>query len=223
MWSCSWKLRALAFIAVFALAAPLTTAASGGLFPDPTVDLDKPAVKTRQTAVLAGGCFWCTEAVFESVVGVEKVVSGYAGGTASTAMYKVVSEGRTEHAEVIEVTYDAAKISYGQLLKVFFAVAHDPTTLDRQGPDWGKQYRSAIFTANADQKRVAEAYVAQLNQAGVFKSPVVTKIGPLEKFYPAEGYHQDFVRNNPTHGYVVVNALPKLKKLKQQLPELTRK
>ena len=208
---------------LLAVCASLASAASGGLFPDPAVDLDKPAAKTKQVAVLAGGCFWCTESVFEAVIGVEKVVSGYSGGTASTAVYKVVSEGRTEHAEAIEITYDASKVSFGQLLKVFFSVAHDPTTKDRQGPDWGKQYRSAIFTANDDQKRVAEAYIAQLNKAGVFKQPIVTQIVPLEKFYTAEGYHQDFVRNNPTHGYVVVNALPKLKKLKQQLPELTRK
>lgn len=215
----SWNLRA----SLFAVCASLASAASGGMFPDPAVDLDKPATKTRQVAVIAGGCFWCTEAVFEGVAGVEKVVSGYSGGTAASANYKVVSEGRTEHAEAIEVTYDASKVSFGQLLKVFFSVAHDPTTKDRQGPDWGKQYRSAIFTANDDQKRVAEAYVAQLNKAGIFKQPIVTQIVPLEKFYTAEAYHQDFVRNNPTHGYVVVNALPKLKKLKQQLPELTRK
>lgn len=209
---------------LFALALPaFLAAAAGGPFPEPAVDLDKPAAKTRQVAVFAGGCFWCTEAVFEDVVGVERVVSGYSGGTAQTAIYKVVSEGRTEHAEAIEIAYDASKITYGQLLKVFFSVAHDPTTRDRQGPDWGKQYRSAIFTVNDDQKRVAQAYIAQLNQAGVFKDPIVTQVVPLQKFYSAEAYHQDFVRNNPTHGYVMVNALPKLKKLKKQWPDLARK
>lgn len=196
---------------------------AGAPFPDPAVDATKASTKTKQVAVFAGGCFWCTEAVFEAVIGVDKVISGYSGGTAASAVYKVVSEGKTEHTEAIEVTYDAAKVTYGQLLKVFFSVAHDPTTLNRQGPDWGKQYRSAIFTVNDEQKRIAEAYVAQLNKAGIFKDQIVTQIVPLQKFYTAEAYHQDFVLNNPMHGYVVVNALPKLKKLKQQLPELARK
>lgn len=204
------------------LAAPLALWAAGS-FPDPAVDLDKAAAKGRQVAVLAGGCFWCTEAVFEQLNGVEKVVSGYSGGRANDAEYRTVSEGRTEHAEAIEITYDASKITYGQLLKVFFSVAHDPTTLNRQGPDHGKQYRSAIFYQGADQKRVAEAYVAQLGRAGVFKAPIVTQIVPLTKFYTAEAYHQDFVRNNRGHGYVVVNALPKLEKLKKQYPELAKK
>ena len=201
---------------------PLVFGATGPI-PDPAVDLDKPAVKTRQVAVFAGGCFWCTEAVFESLAGVDKVVSGYAGGQANDAEYKIVSEGRTEHAESIEITFDASKISYGQLLKVFFSVAHDPTTLNRQGPDHGTQYRSAIFYIGADQKRVTDAYVAQLGKAEVFPGPIVTQIVPLKKFYTAEAYHQDFVKLNPGHGYVVVNALPKLKKLKQQYPELVKK
>ena len=215
-----WKLLTIPFL----LLSPLVALAAGGSsFPNPATDLDKPAVKTKQVAVFAGGCFWCTEAVFEGLAGVEKVVSGYSGGSAGDAEYRTVSEGRTEHAESIEITFDASKITYGQLLKVFFSVAHDPTTLNRQGPDHGKQYRSAIFYANDDQKRVAEAYVAQLNQAAVFKAPIVTQLVQLKKFYSAEGYHQDFVRNNPTHGYVVVNALPKLAKLKQYYPELVKK
>ena len=215
-----WKLLTIPFL----LLSPLVALAAGGSsFPNPATDLDKPAVKTKQVAVFAGGCFWCTEAVFEGLAGVEKVVSGYSGGSAGDAEYRTVSEGRTEHAESIEITFDASKITYGQLLKVFFSVAHDPTTLNRQGPDHGKQYRSAIFYANDDQKRVAEAYVAQLNQAAVFKAPIVTQLVQLKKFYVAEGYHQDFVRNNPTHGYVVVNALPKLAKLKQYYPELVKK
>ena len=208
------------------LAIPLLSSlafAAGASFPDPTVGLDKPTVKTKQVAVFAGGCFWCTEAVFEGVIGVDKVVSGYAGGNANDAEYRTVSEGRTQHAEAIEITYDASKISFGQLLKVFFSVAHDPTTLNRQGPDHGTQYRSVVFYIGDDQKRAVDAYVAQLGKAGVLSGPIVTQIVPLKKFYPAEAYHQDFVRNNPGHGYVVVNALPKLKKLKQYYPELTKK
>ncbi|MCC6538935.1 MAG: peptide-methionine (S)-S-oxide reductase MsrA [Bryobacterales bacterium] len=197
--------------------------AASGTFPDPAVDAPKAAAKTRAVAVFAGGCFWCTEAVFESVVGVEKVVSGYSGGKANDAQYKVVSEGRTQHAEAIEITYDASKVTFGQLLKVFFAAAHDPTTLDRQGPDWGKQYRSAVFYSGDEQKKIVDAYVAQLGQAGVFKDKIVTQIVPLEKFYPAEGYHQDFVRNNPGHGYVMQNVPPKMKKLKTLAPELVKK
>ena len=208
------------------LAIPLLSSlafAAGASFPDPTVGLDKPTVKTKQVAVFAGGCFWCTEAVFEGVIGVDKVVSGYAGGNANDAEYRTVSEGRTQHAEAIEITYDASKISFGQLLKVFFSVAHDPTTLNRQGPDHGTQYRSVVFYIGDDQKRAVDAYVAQLGKAGVLPGPIVTQIVPLKKFYSAEAYHQDFVRNNPGHGYVVVNALPKLKKLKQYYPELTKK
>lgn len=208
------------------LAIPLLASlafAAGASFPDPAVDLDKPTVKTKQIAVFAGGCFWCTEAVFESVAGVDKVVSGYAGGNANDADYRMVSEGRTQHAEAIEITYDASKISFGQLLKIFFSVAHDPTTLNRQGPDHGAQYRSVVFYNGDDQKRAVDAYVGQLGKAGVLSGPIVTQIVPLKKFYSAETYHQDFVRNNPGHGYVVVNALPKLKKLKQYYPELTKK
>ncbi len=201
---------------------PLAFGASGPI-PDPAIDLDRPAVKTKQVAVFAGGCFWCTEAVLESLAGVDKVVSGYAGGQASDADYKLVSEGRTGHTESIEITFDASQITYGQLLKVFFSVAHDPTTLNRQGPDHGTQYRSAVFYIGADQKRVVEAYVAQLGQARIFAGPIVTQLVPLKKFYAAEAYHQDFVKLNPGHGYVVVNALPKLKKLKQQYPELVKR
>ena len=188
-------------------------------FPPPAQDLPKPANRTIQTAVLAGGCFWCTEAVLEALKGVEKVVSGYAGGTAQTAKYKLVSEGATDHAEVIQVTFDAAKITYGQILQVFFSVAHDPTQLNRQGPDWGRQYRSAIYYAGEDQKRVAEAYIQQLTAANVFKDKIVTEVVPLKAFYPAEDYHQDYVKNNPGNPYVRVNAMPKLAKLKKTYPE----
>lgn len=202
------------------LAAALAVNAASN-FPAPAQDVR--AAKGKRTAVFAGGCFWCTEAVFEPLAGVDKVVSGYAGGDAASATYKKVSEGVTAHAEAIEITYDPAKISYGTLLKVFFSVAHDPTQLDRQGPDWGKQYRSAIFTSDPEEKKVAAAYIAQLDAARAFPKPIVTQLSPLEKFYPAEAYHQDFVQQNPNHGYVVVNALPKVEKLKKLYPELLRR
>lgn len=189
-------------------------------FPAPLLDATAEKQQKTAKAVFAGGCFWCTEAVCERIRGVKNVVSGYAGGTAETADYRKVSAGTTDHAEVIEVTYDPNVISYGKLLQIFFAVAHDPTQLNRQGPDYGKQYRSAIFYANDEQKKVAEAYIAQLNEAGIFGKKIVTTLEKLEKFYPAEAYHQDYVRNNPNQGYVVGNALPKVEKLKKSFPEL---
>jgi peptide-methionine (S)-S-oxide reductase len=193
------------------------------VFPDPAVDQKPAEKKTFQRAVVAGGCFWCTEAVFERVEGVERVVSGYSGGTAETAKYKLVSEGSTNHAEAIEIVYDASKITYGQLLRVFFEVAHDPTQLNRQGPDWGKQYRSEIFTIGDEQKQIADAYIAQLEAAKVFKNRIVTLVSPMKAFYPAEGYHQDYVVLNPTNPYVQVNALPKVAKLKKACPRLVKK
>jgi len=189
--------------------------------PDPGIDV--PATKGTQTAVFAGGCFWCTEAVFEQLKGVNSVVSGYAGGSKESAKYNLVSGGGTQHAESIEIKFDPSQITYGQLLKVFFEVAHDPTTLNRQGPDYGTQYRSAIFYVNDEQRRVAEAYIKQLTDAKSFDKPIVTKISQLPAFYPAEDYHQDFVKHNPMHPYVVVNARPKLKKLKDHFPELLKK
>jgi peptide-methionine (S)-S-oxide reductase len=191
--------------------------------PDPAVDIDRAGAKGAQTAVFAGGCFWCTEAVFEQLNGVHKVISGFSGGDAASAHYEMVSSGKTNHAESIQITFDPSKISYGQLLKVFFAVAHDPTTLNRQGPDWGKQYRSVIFYKDDEQKRVAEAYIKQLDDAKVFHKPIVTEVTALKGFYPAEEYHQQFVRRNPNNTYVVVNAYPKLEKLKKQFPELLKK
>lgn len=205
------------------LSALFGAVASAASLPDPAVDLPKAAAPGKQTAVFAGGCFWCTEAVFEPLAGVEKVVSGYAGGDRASAKYDVVSAGRTDHAEVIEITYDASKITFGQLLKVFFSAAHDPTQLNRQGPDYGRQYRSAVFYADAEQKRVAEAYIKQLDAAKAFSKPIVTQVVKLEAFYPAEGYHQDFVKRNPNHPYVVVNAIPKIQKLKKEFPELQKK
>jgi peptide-methionine (S)-S-oxide reductase len=190
--------------------------------PDPATGLEKATASSKKTAVFAGGCFWCTEAVFEELAGISKVVSGYAGGTADTAHYKIVSAGKSDHAEVIEITYDPSKVSYGSLLKVFFGAAHDPTQLNRQGPDWGRQYRSAIFYTDPEQKQIAEAYIKQLEAAKVFGKPIVTEVVALQKFYPAEGYHQDFVRNNPRHPYVVQNALPKIDKVRHGFPALLK-
>ena len=211
-----------AFLIAF-LIASLPTDSVRAAIPDPTVDANPATAQGRQTAVLAGGCFWCTEAVFEQVLGVEKVTSGYAGGERKTAHYDLVSAGKTDHAEAIEIVFDAARISYGQILKVFFSVAHDPTQLDRQGPDWGRQYRSAIFWRDAEQKKIAEAYIEQLTAAKTFSKPIVTELNELKEFHAAEGYHQDFVKRNASHPYVVVNALPKVKKLSKEFPTLVRK
>ncbi len=183
-------------------------------FPDPTLDAST-STATVHTAVLAGGCFWCTEAVFLPLDGVQAVVSGYIGGEADTANYQAVCSGSTGHAEAIQITFDPAVISFGQLLKVFFSVAHDPTQLNRQGGDRGTQYRSAIFPADAEQTAVAEAYIAQLNAAGAFPSPVVTTVESTGPFYAAEGYHQNFAARNPAQPYVAAVALPKVDKLQQ--------
>jgi peptide-methionine (S)-S-oxide reductase len=189
-------------------------------FPDAAVDNKR--LKGEQTAVVAGGCFWCVEAVFQQIEGVKRVVSGYSGGNAATAHYGLVSTGTTGHAEAVQVTFDAQKISYGQILKVFFDVAHDPTQLNRQGPDSGPQYRSAIFYANADQKKIAEAYIRQLNEAKVFRSPIVTEVVELKAFYPAEEHHQNFCNRNPRNPYVMGVAMPKVEKVKEKLPELAK-
>jgi peptide-methionine (S)-S-oxide reductase len=186
--------------------------------PQPEQDLPLAEEKQMRTAVFAGGCFWCVEAVFEALRGVEDAVSGYAGGTAETANYQAVSSGRTDHAEVVQITYDAAQITYGQLLRVHFAT-HDPTTRDRQGPDTGRQYRSAIFYANEDEKRIAEAYIKQLDEAKAFTRPIVTTLEPLTEFHPAEEYHQDFAASNPDHPYIRAWSNPKLQKLREKFPE----
>ena len=184
-------------------------------FPEPAIDLPKDATGTPQSAVLAGGCFWCTEAVFEKLDGVINVVSGYAGGTAETADYKTVCSGTTDHAEAIRVRYDSSVISYGEILKVFFAVAHDPTHVNRQGNDIGRQYRSAIFYEADEQRRVAEGYIRQLTDAKVFPAPIATTLEPLDQFFEAEDYHQDFVRRNPAQPYVAAVAMPKVHKLEK--------
>jgi peptide-methionine (S)-S-oxide reductase len=198
------------------------TLAAASKFPDPVKDIKVDAAAGRQTAVLAGGCFWGVEAVFEHLNGVLDVVSGYAGGSEWTAHYTVVGTGTTGHAESVQITYDPATITYGRLLKIFFAVAHDPTQLNRQGPDEGTQYRSSIFYANADQKDVAEAYVRQLNAGNVFTRPVVTTVVPLKGFYPAETDHQNFLARHPDYPYIVVNDLPKLRALQAEFPELLK-
>jgi peptide-methionine (S)-S-oxide reductase len=197
-----------------------TAAESAVALPPPTLDIPASSAKGPQTAVFAGGCFWGVEAVFRHVKGVSSAVSGYAGGTAKTADYESVGSGTTGHAESVKVTYDPAQVSYGQLLTVFFSVAHDPTQLNRQGPDHGTQYRSAIFTTSDEQKRVAQAYVAQLDKANAFGRPIVTEIVALPAFYPAEAYHQNYLALHPTQPYIVFNDLPKLASLKTQFPAL---
>lgn len=188
--------------------------------PSPTVDTPIAATKSTQTAVISGGCFWGIQAVFQHVKGVINATSGYAGGAAMTAHYEIVSTGATGHAESVKITYDPSQVTYGQLLRVFFSVAHDPTELNRQGPDEGTQYRSAIWYANDEQKRVAEAYVAQLENAKVFRNRIVTQVVPLKDFYPAEGYHQNYAANHPYDPYIVYNDAPKVEHLKKQLPDL---
>ena len=193
---------------------------SQGQIPDPAIDSSVPTQTGQQTAVFAGGCFWGVEAVFEHLKGVADVTSGYSGGSAATAHYGEVSYGRTGHAEAVKITYDPSQISYGQLLKVYFSVAHNPTQLNRQGPDSGTQYRSVIFFANIEQKRVAQAYIEQLSQAHSFAEPIVTQVVALDQFYAAEDYHQNFITRNPTYPYVVVHDLPKLSQLRSQFPNL---
>jgi peptide-methionine (S)-S-oxide reductase len=191
-------------------------------FPAPEVDLPADG-KERETAVIAGGCFWCTEAVYREVDGVLGLRSGYAGGTEETADYRSVCSGTTGHAEAIEVTYDPRRISYGTILKLFFSIAHDPTQLNRQGNDHGPQYRSAIFYKNAQEKSVAEAYIAQIERDALFSAPIVTTLEPLTAFYEAEDYHQDYAARNPSQPYIVHVSAPKVKKLRQSFGGMLKK
>lgn len=192
--------------------------------PAPAVDAALAAAGTPiRKAVLAGGCFWGIELVYQHVRGVTNAVSGYAGGSAATAHYEAVGTGATGHAESVEISYDPARITYGQLLQIFFSVAHDPTTLNRQGPDYGSEYRSAIFFNDAEQEKIALAYIAQLDRAGVFKGPIVTQVTKLPAFYRAEDYHQDYATLNPGNPYILMNDLPKLKNFQALFPELVRK
>lgn len=207
-----WSLALLS--AAFALSA--------AEFPAPVVDIAPPATKQTASVVLSGGCFWGVEAVFERLKGVTNAVSGYAGGKKATAHYEIVSTGLTGHAESVQVTYDPSQISFGKLLEVFFSVAHDPTELNRQGPDYGTQYRSAIFYSNDEQKRVAEAYIKQLNDAKIYSRPIVTQLASLDGFYRAEEYHQHYFDHNPNQPYIMYNDAPKVKHLQQQFPELLK-
>jgi peptide-methionine (S)-S-oxide reductase len=195
--------------------------ASAATIPPPDID-ERGGSNTDRFAVFAAGCFWGIEAVFEHVKGVKKVTSGYSGGTAATAKYDTVSTGKTGHAEAVQVVYDPAQTSYGQLLQVLFSVAHDPTQLNRQGPDVGPQYRSAIFFASPEQQRIAQAYIDQLSKAKVFKKPIVTEVKPLDVFYPAEAYHQDYAAHHPSDLYIVMNDAPKVERLRRDFPQLYR-
>jgi peptide-methionine (S)-S-oxide reductase len=186
--------------------------------PAPLVDAPKASGRL-QTAVLSGGCFWGVQGVYEHVKGVKKVVSGYAGGDRSTANYDTVSTGTTGHAESVQITFDPAQLSYGEILRIFFSVVHDPTELNRQGPDAGTQYRSQIVYSDDTQKNIATAYITQLDKAGVFHRPIVTKVDPLKGFYPAEGYHQDYLEHNPTNPYIAFNDLPKVENFKRVFPD----
>ena len=186
--------------------------------PEPTAAAPPTTDPSPQTAVFAGGCFWCVEAVFEQLQGVSDVVSGYAGGSAQTADYDTVCSGRTDHAEVVQITFDPTQITFAQLLRVFFAT-HDPTTLNYQAPDRGRQYRSAVFYSDDQQQQTAQSYIQQLTEAATFPSPIVTTLEPLDRFYPAEPNHQDFVQQNPTHRYVRTHALPKVKKVREKFAD----
>jgi peptide-methionine (S)-S-oxide reductase len=197
-----------------------STNASSAAIPDPAIDMPQAKAGATEKAVFAGGCFWGIEAVFEHIKGVKQATSGYAGGTRDTANYEKVSSGYSGHAESVEVIYDPAQVPYGQLLKVFFSVAHDPTQLNRQGPDHGPQYRSALFFVNADQQRVAQAYIAQLATARLFAKPIVTQVAPLEAFYAAEDYHQNYATLHPNDAYIVFHDAPKVANLKKRFPEM---
>ncbi|MGA3074519.1 MAG: peptide-methionine (S)-S-oxide reductase MsrA [Bryobacteraceae bacterium] len=202
------------------LAAGPAVAAPNPPIPPPSTDVPLAAKPGKETAVFAGGCFWGVQSVFQRVKGVLSTAAGYSGGDAKTASYRQVVTETTGHAESVEVVYDPSRITYGQLLRVYFSVAHDPTQLSRQGPDVGTSYRSAIFYANAEQKRLANAYIAQLDRQGVFPKPIVTEVTPLKAFYRAEDYHQDYAYYNPDNPYIQVCDRPKIAALKQQFPEL---
>jgi peptide-methionine (S)-S-oxide reductase len=209
------------FLVVIAITVACTAGnAAGVAVQSPAVDAAKAAQPGEQTAVVAGGCFWGIQAVFQHVKGVKSATSGYSGGEAKTAQYEIVSTGETGHAESVKITYDPAQVTYGELLRVFFSVAHDPTQLNRQGPDDGTQYRSVIFYASDEQKKIADAYIAQLDKAHVFPRAIATQVVPLKAFYPAEDYHQNYATLHPNQPYIFFNDAPKVAHLKQQFPEL---
>jgi peptide-methionine (S)-S-oxide reductase len=191
-------------------------------FPKPAVDQPVASSKGQDTAVLSGGCFWGVQAVFQHTRGVLSATSGYAGGDSDSAKYEIVSTGKTGHAESVKVVYDPSQITYGQILMIFFSVAHNPTELNKQGPDWGTQYRSSIFYSTDEQKKIAESYIAQLDTAKIYPQRIVTQVVPLNGFYAAEGYHQDYLKHHPNNPYIAINDLPKLSDLKKQFPDLYR-
>ncbi|MGF6112164.1 peptide-methionine (S)-S-oxide reductase MsrA [Pseudomonas frederiksbergensis] len=219
--SLTWRrtLLGLAAASVIGQCSAFSFGASEDAVVIPAPTLDETTQAHSETALFAGGCFWGVQGVFQHVKGVKKAVSGYAGGAANTADYEKVSEGDTGHAESVEVTFDPTQVSYGTLLQIYFSVAHNPTELNRQGPDTGTQYRSAIFPENPEQMRVAQAYIAQLDAAHSFNKPIVTKLETYNGFYPAEDYHQDFLTEHPTYPYIVINDMPKVAQLKQLYPE----
>ncbi|MGD9766338.1 MAG: peptide-methionine (S)-S-oxide reductase MsrA [Pseudolabrys sp.] len=214
--------RSLLAVAAFAGALSLTPALAEVAVKVPAPAVDNHGGEGLQKVVLAGGCFWGIQAIYQHTDGVTKAVSGYSGGTKDTANYDVVSSGRTGHAEAVEVTYDPKKVSYGKILQIFFSVAHDPTQLDRQGPDTGPQYRSEIFYSTPEQKKITEAYVAQLGGAKVYKRPIVTKLSSLSAFYPAEDYHQDYAYLHPMQPYIYINDRPKVENLKRLFSDVYR-
>ncbi len=191
-------------------------------FPRPVVDQPVATAKGKEVAVISGGCFWGIQALYEHTKGVLSATSGYAGGTPETAQYEMVGSGQTGHAESVKVVFDPSEITYGQVLMIFFSVAHNPTELNKQGPDWGTQYRSSVFYGSPEQKKIAEAYIQQLNAAKVYPNKIVTQVVPLNGFYPAEGYHQDYLKHHTDNPYIVINDLPKLQNLKKEFPELYR-
>ncbi|HZD94086.1 MAG TPA: peptide-methionine (S)-S-oxide reductase MsrA, partial [Candidatus Sulfotelmatobacter sp.] len=207
--------RLISTIALLCLSATLACRASSAAVKLPSPATDDPLSKTKgaQTVVLAGGCFWGIQAVFEHVKGVSRATAGYSGGAAQTAQYEIVSSGGTGHAESVQIVYDPSQVSFGQILKVFFSVAHDPTELNRQGPDEGTQYRSVIFYSTEDQRRIAQAYIDQINRARAFSQPIVTQLAALQRFYPAEAYHQDYAEHHPNEPYIAINDLPKVEHL----------
>lgn len=212
-------LSAIAVLGVILWHAPLFGAEAPVVIPPAAIDNPKTA-GPAQTAVLSAGCFWGVQGVFEHVRGVQNVIAGYAGGEKSTADYETVSSGTTGHAESVKITFDPAAISYGQILQIAFSVVHDPTQLNRQGPDVGTQYRSSVFYGDENQKRIAKAYIAQLDQAHAFPRPIVTRVDPLKGFYPAEGYHQNYLIHNSTQPYIAIYDLPKIENFRRTFPEL---
>ena len=208
------------FVTIAGLVAGNGADSATPTLPNPSADTTLATTKSEQSVVIAGGCFWGIQAVFQHVKGVISATSGYAGGNSKSAEYELVSTGETGHAESVKIVYDPSQITYGQLLRVFFSVAHDPTQLNRQGPDEGSQYRSAIFYGNNEQRRIAEGYIAQLDKAKIFPRPIVTQVAPLKGFYAAEAYHQNYAANHPSNPYIVYNDAPKVAHLRQQFPEL---